>query len=104
MGEGARLLTGGEPLAGPGFHFAPGVLAGVEAGGLPYEEELFGPVAALSTAADEDEAVAHANATPFGLGGAVFTADPARGERVARRLRSGAAFVNAKTVWVEGAA
>ena len=60
-----------------------------------FEEELFGPVAALIPARDEEEALALANATPYGLGAAVFTGDEGRGERIARDvLRAGSAFVN----------
>jgi succinate-semialdehyde dehydrogenase/glutarate-semialdehyde dehydrogenase len=60
-----------------------------------FDEELFGPVAAVISAADQDEAVALANASPFGLGAAVFTADPERGERIAaERLEAGCCFVN----------
>jgi succinate-semialdehyde dehydrogenase/glutarate-semialdehyde dehydrogenase len=61
-----------------------------------YEEELFGPVAAVIRARDEEEAIRIANDTAFGLGAAVFTRDVARGERIAREgLRAGACFVNA---------
>ena len=59
-----------------------------------YDEELFGPVAAIIEAADETEAVRIANDSIFGLGAAVFTKDSSRGERVARRLDAGATFVN----------
>jgi len=94
LGEGARLLTGGDIPAGPGHFYPPTTLADVTAEMTPYREELFGPVAALSTFRTEEEAVEHANATPFGLGAAVFTGDRQRGERVARQLACGAAFVN----------
>jgi succinate-semialdehyde dehydrogenase/glutarate-semialdehyde dehydrogenase len=61
-----------------------------------WEEELFGPVAAVIRAEDEDDAVRIANATLFGLGAAVFTRDVERGERIARdRLEAGSCFVNA---------
>jgi succinate-semialdehyde dehydrogenase/glutarate-semialdehyde dehydrogenase len=61
-----------------------------------YDEELFGPVAAVIEAGDEDDAIRIANDTSFGLGAAVFTQDRTRGERVARRLDAGAVFVNAQ--------
>ncbi len=64
-------------------------------GSPAFDEEVFGPVAALVRAEDEADAVRLANATRFGLGGAVFTLDVARGERVARALQCGGAFVNA---------
>jgi len=63
--------------------------------GMPaWSEELFGPVALIIRAADEDEAVRIANDTDFGLGGSIWTNDSARGERIARQLECGCAFVN----------
>ena len=59
-----------------------------------YDEELFGPVAAIIEAKNEDDAVRIANDTIFGLGAAVFTKDAARGERIARALEAGSTFVN----------
>jgi succinate-semialdehyde dehydrogenase/glutarate-semialdehyde dehydrogenase len=59
-----------------------------------YEEELFGPVAAILPAKDESDAIRIANDSVFGLGTAVFTRDPLRGERVARELFAGCCFVN----------
>jgi succinate-semialdehyde dehydrogenase/glutarate-semialdehyde dehydrogenase len=91
---GATLLLGGEIPKGDGAYYPPTVLANVKPGMPAYEEELFGPVAAIIAARDEDDAVRIANDSVFGLGGAVFTKDPARGERVARRLEAGATFVN----------
>ena len=82
--EGAELLAGGEVPSGDGWFYPPTVLGGVTERMLPFREELFGPVASLTVARSEEEAVRLANATPFGLGGAVFTQDLARGERVAR--------------------
>jgi succinate-semialdehyde dehydrogenase/glutarate-semialdehyde dehydrogenase len=93
--QGAKLLLGGEVPAGPGAFYPPTVLADVKPGMPAYQEELFGPVAAIIAAKDEDDAVRIANDSSFGLGSAVFTRDAARGERVARRLESGAVFVNA---------
>jgi succinate-semialdehyde dehydrogenase/glutarate-semialdehyde dehydrogenase len=61
-----------------------------------YDDELFGPVAAIIPVSDEEEAIRVANDSPFGLGAAVFTADAARGEEIAaRRLEAGCCFVNA---------
>ncbi|HEX5313853.1 MAG TPA: aldehyde dehydrogenase family protein, partial [Gammaproteobacteria bacterium] len=77
-----------------GFYYAPTVLAGVRRGMTAAEEEIFGPVAAILRAGNEDDALALANATPYGLGGSVWTRDPARGERFARALACGSAFVN----------
>jgi succinate-semialdehyde dehydrogenase/glutarate-semialdehyde dehydrogenase len=95
VAAGARLLAGGHRLEGPGAFYAPTVLAGVAPGQPAYDEEIFGPVAAVITADGDDEAVRIADDTRFGLGASVWTADPERGMAVARRLRSGAVFVNA---------
>jgi succinate-semialdehyde dehydrogenase/glutarate-semialdehyde dehydrogenase len=92
---GAEVRTGGHVPAGAGFFYPPTVLAGVREGSVAFEEEIFGPVAAITTAADADDAVRLANASRFGLGGAVFTRDASRGEEIARRLECGSAFVNA---------
>lgn len=92
---GATCLLGGTLPEGSGFFYPPTILAGVAPGMPAFDEELFGPAAALIVVSGEDEAIAIANATPYGLGAAVFTADPARGERIAReRLRAGCCFVN----------
>jgi len=92
---GAKLLLGGEVPDGPGAFYPPSVLAGVKAGMAAWSEELFGPVATLIKVRDEQEAIEVANATEFGLGGAVWTRDLARGERIAAdQIESGAAFVN----------
>ena len=91
---GAKLLLGGEIPSGPGAFYPPTVLGNVKPGMPAYDEETFGPVASIIAAHDEDDAVRIANDTVFGLGSAVFTRDVARGERVARRLEAGAAFVN----------
>ena len=95
VAAGARLLTGGRRLDRPGTFYAPTVLAGVRPGVPAYDEEVFGPVAAVVEVDGEDEAVRVANDTRYGLGASVWTADPDRGIAVARRIRSGAAFVNA---------
>jgi len=92
---GAKLLLGGEVAKSDGAYYPPTVLTNVKPGMPAYEEELFGPVASIIAARDEDDAVRIANDTVFGLGAAVFTKDLARGERVARRLEAGSTFVNA---------
>jgi succinate-semialdehyde dehydrogenase/glutarate-semialdehyde dehydrogenase len=92
--QGAKLLVGGEPLDRPGFFYAPAVLVDVEPGNVAFEEEIFGPVASVIRARDADHAVELANATSFGLGGAVFTNDREKGEDLALRLEVGCAFVN----------
>jgi succinate-semialdehyde dehydrogenase/glutarate-semialdehyde dehydrogenase len=93
---GARVLLGGETPAGPGAFYPPTVLTGVAKGMPAYDEETFGPVAAVIAVEDEAEAVRVANDTSFGLGAAVFTKDAARGERLAAEaLEAGSCFVNA---------
>lgn len=95
IAAGARLLLGGELPEGPGAFYPPTVLTDVTSGMPAYEEELFGPVAAIIEAQDEDDAIRIANDSVFGLGAAVFTRDVARGERIAREeLQAGACFVN----------
>jgi len=93
--RGASVLLGGEIPSGDGAFYPPTVLTNVKPGMPAYDEELFGPVAAIIEARDEDDAVRIANDSIFGLGAAVFTRDLARGERVARRLEAGSTFVNA---------
>ncbi len=93
---GARCVLGGEVPDREGAWYPPTVLVDVAPGMPAYDEELFGPVAAVIRAADEDDAVRIANDTSFGLGAAVFTGDAERGERIARdRLEAGCCFVNA---------
>lgn len=94
--RGATLLLGGQVPAGKGAYYPPTVLADVEPGMPAYDEELFGPVAAILKATGEPDAIRIANDSIFGLGGAVFTREAARGERVARALEAGATFVNAQ--------
>ncbi|MGE0455922.1 MAG: NAD-dependent succinate-semialdehyde dehydrogenase [Vicinamibacteria bacterium] len=93
---GARALLGCERPAGPGAFYPPSVLAGVARGMPAFDEELFGPVAAVVRARDEAEAVQLANDSPFGLGAAVFSADLERAERLAAtQIEAGSCFVNA---------
>ena len=91
---GATLLLGGTPGAGAS-HYPATILDHVAPGMPAYDEELFGPAAAILRAGDDDDAVRLANDTDFGLGASVWTRDLARGEAVARKLQAGATFVNA---------
>ena len=91
---GATVLTGGEPLDRDGAYYPPTVLADVPANCPADTEELFGPVASVYRVADEDEAVAVANDTRFGLGASVWTTDRARGESLAREIDAGCVYVN----------
>jgi len=92
--KGAKLLLGGEIPPGTGAYYPPTVLAEVRPGMPAYDEELFGPVAAIVKANDEGDAVRIANDSIFGLGASVFTKDIARGERLTRDLEAGCTFVN----------
>jgi succinate-semialdehyde dehydrogenase/glutarate-semialdehyde dehydrogenase len=92
--RGARLLLGGDPLPGPGFFYAPTVLTDVRPGMPAADEELFGPAAAILIARDEADAVRLANATPYGLGAAIFTRDPARAQALVPQLEAGFVAIN----------
>ncbi|MFZ1865067.1 MAG: NAD-dependent succinate-semialdehyde dehydrogenase [Polyangiales bacterium] len=95
VAAGAKLLLGGEVPDKPGAWYPPTVLTDVARGMAAYEEELFGPVAAIIAARNDDDAIDIANDSRFGLGAAVFTSDQSKGERIARdRLRAGSCFVN----------
>jgi succinate-semialdehyde dehydrogenase/glutarate-semialdehyde dehydrogenase len=94
VAAGARLVCGGAPLPGPGAFYAPTILADVTPGMAAFDEETFGPVAAVIRARDAEHALTLANATPFGLGASVWTRDRAKGEAMARRIEAGSVFVN----------
>jgi succinate-semialdehyde dehydrogenase/glutarate-semialdehyde dehydrogenase len=91
---GAEVLTGGEPLDREGAYYPPTVLENIPAGCPADSEEVFGPVAALFEAEDEDEIIRKANDTEFGLGASIWTEDRTRGERVARQIEAGCTYVN----------
>jgi succinate-semialdehyde dehydrogenase/glutarate-semialdehyde dehydrogenase len=92
---GARLLTGGVIPDKPGAWYPPTVLAGCKPGMPAYDEEVFGPVAAVIEARDEADAIRIANSSEYGLGSGVLTRDLARGERIAvEELEAGMSFVN----------
>ena len=94
IAQGARAITGCSPEGGDGAYYQPSILDHVKPGVLAYHEELFGPVASIIRAVDEADAVRIANDSDFGLGGSVWTQDAVRGERIARQLECGSAFVN----------
>lgn len=93
--QGASLLMGGKVPAGEGAYYPPTVLGNVKPGVVAFDEEIFGPVAAIIEADDEDHAIELANQSPFGLGAALFTRDKARADRIARRIEAGSVFINA---------
>jgi succinate-semialdehyde dehydrogenase / glutarate-semialdehyde dehydrogenase len=92
---GARMLTGGHRLPGPGNYFAPTVLVDVPPGSPAYREELFGPVASVFRVPSVDEAIRLANDSTFGLGSSVWTNDDGERARFVRELEAGQVFVNA---------
>ncbi len=93
--RGARLRLGGPIPEGPGAFYPPTILTDVKKGMPAFSEELFGPVAAMISVKNEEEAIAVANATEFGLGASIWTRDLARGERLAtERIEAGSCFVN----------
>ena len=93
--EGATLVAGGSrPDISPGYYVAPTLLVEAKPTMRVVQEEIFGPVVVVLAFDDEDEAVALANGTEFGLNDYVFTKDTARGLRVARQLRSGSVAIN----------
>ena len=95
---GARVLTGGAVLDRPGWFYEPTVLADVPTDARVMTEEIFGPVAPISTFATEDDAVALANGTPFGLISYVFTENLARALRMSERIETGMLAVNAGVI------
>jgi succinate-semialdehyde dehydrogenase/glutarate-semialdehyde dehydrogenase len=92
--SGATVAVGGKRIDRPGFYLEPTVLTKVTESNPIYTQELFGPVACFYVVEDETEALRVANATPYGLGGSVFTADLERGRKVALQIDSGMAFIN----------
>jgi succinate-semialdehyde dehydrogenase/glutarate-semialdehyde dehydrogenase len=94
---GARVLTGGEPMEGPGNFYPPTVITDIPKGSPAYEEEIFGPVASLFRAGDIDEAIAIANDTSFGLGSSSWTNDPDEQERFVNEIEAGMVYINRMT-------
>jgi succinate-semialdehyde dehydrogenase/glutarate-semialdehyde dehydrogenase len=93
--QGAELILGGTLPEMDGAYYPPTILRNVKPGMTAFDEELFGPVAALIKAKDEADAIQLANKSIFGLGAAVFTKDIKRGEQIAKeRLNAGCCFVN----------
>jgi succinate-semialdehyde dehydrogenase / glutarate-semialdehyde dehydrogenase len=96
--RGAKVLTGGHPIEGPGTFYEPTVVTGVRPGSDILREEIFGPVLSIVTFDDEDEAVRIANDTEFGLVGYAYTKDLARGQRLIDSLQTGMLGLNVGVV------
>lgn len=94
VASGATVLLGGERLQRPGCFLAPTILSEVEPGNPAFRQEFFAPVAMIFRVGSEQEAIALANDSPYGLGGSVITTDVARGKRVAVQLDTGMVFIN----------
>jgi succinate-semialdehyde dehydrogenase/glutarate-semialdehyde dehydrogenase len=97
VAKGATVVMGGKRMDRPGSFMQPTILTNIKPGNPAFREEFFGPVALFFRVKNEDEAVALANDSDFGLGGSVFTKDVARGKRVASRVDTGMVFVNHPT-------
>lgn len=94
--QGSTLMLGGQvPASGKGYYYPPTVLANVKPGQVAFDEELFGPVAAICTVENETQALEWANRSPFGLGAAIFTRDIERGLKLAQHeVEAGMVFIN----------
>lgn len=97
IAAGARLVTGGKRPERAGCYYTPTILADVSEGMAVYSQETFGPVVSLIKVHDEAEAIRVANDSDFGLGGCIWTRDLRRGEEIARKIETGAVFVNGMT-------
>jgi succinate-semialdehyde dehydrogenase len=97
IAKGARALCGGKPLEGKGAFYSPTVLGGVTQGMPAFDEETFGPVAAITRVADVDAAVKAANASQFGLSSNLWTKNVDLARRIARDLYTGGVIINGVT-------
>ena len=95
VAKGAKIVCGGDRPATNGAYFNPTLLTNVSPGMPAFDEELFGPVAAIITAASEEEAIELANKSQYGLGAAIWSADLEKAQELASRVEAGAVFINA---------
>jgi succinate-semialdehyde dehydrogenase/glutarate-semialdehyde dehydrogenase len=101
--QGGEIVVGGHKLDGPGYFYEPTVITGVTPGARLLDEEIFGPVAPISTFSDDDEAIAAANRTEYGLVAYVYTRDLKRSFRVVEGLETGMVGLNQGLVSNAGA-
>lgn len=94
VAAGAKLLLGGEKIDGPGNFYPPTILSNAAPGMAAFDEETFGPVAAIAVADSAEHAIQLANTSDYGLGGNLWTSDIARAQDIARRLETGGVFIN----------
>jgi succinate-semialdehyde dehydrogenase len=94
LSAGATLLLGGKKIEGSGNFYQPTVLGNVAPGMAAFDEETFGPVAAITIADNVEHAIQLANTSDYGLGGNLWTSDLTRAQRIARRLETGGVFIN----------
>jgi len=92
--KGAEIVTGGKRIGEKGFFYAPTILKNVKKGMPAYDEEMFGPVAAVIVVESEEEAIRVANDTPFGLGGSLWTRNTEKAKILASQIDSGSVFIN----------
>ncbi len=97
VAAGAKVLCGGQSIAGKGAFYEPTVLSGVEPGMPAFDDETFGPVAAFTRVADAEAAVEAANNSQYGLSGNLWTRDIERARKIARELETGGVFINGMT-------
>jgi succinate-semialdehyde dehydrogenase/glutarate-semialdehyde dehydrogenase len=97
VSNGAKVVLGGKPAQGEGFFFEPTILTNIERKNPAYFEEFFGPVAQIYVVKNDDEVVALANDSHFGLGGSIFAGDVARARKLASRIETGMVWINAAT-------
>ena len=97
VASGAKVVLGGKRIDRPGVFMEATILTDIKPDNPAYREEFFGPVALMFQVKNEDEAVALANDSDFGLGASIFTRDVARAKRLASRLEAGMVFINQPT-------
>jgi succinate-semialdehyde dehydrogenase/glutarate-semialdehyde dehydrogenase len=97
VAKGAKVLLGGNRIDRPGSFMQPTIITNIKPGNPAYREEFFGPVALIFRVRNEDEAVALANDSDYGLGGSIFTKNVALGKQVASRIDTGMVFINHPT-------